>query len=44
MKNSREEVAAEATSVLCFSPFSRCLIGFCAVNETGDVAYTSIAA
>jgi hypothetical protein len=22
-------------------PFSRCLIGFCAVNETGDVAYTA---
>lgn len=42
MKNSTEEVASEATSVFCFSPFSRCLIGFCAVNETGDVAYTSI--
>jgi hypothetical protein len=43
-KNST--VAAAATEFLCFfpplaPPFSRCLIGFCAVNETGDVAYTT---
>lgn len=36
MKNSRVERVSKREFL---SPFSRCLIGFCAVNETRDVAY-----
>lgn len=39
MKNSTKASEAVAGKISTLLPFSRCLIGFCAVNETGDAAY-----